>query len=196
VTACGFRIKSGHAIAVVLGGSRRTPEPIARRIVDLSDPDRPETRQPYHDGFGKEQDDPQEIKRRIAIITRCAERSMAEFVRDSIDAAGGEPRSDRHRAAGLVVGSLIDPKMVANPHIRAHAYEGRLFRTVVEDALRANGITCSIHLEKDLTAIAAAELRRAESAIRQTAASFGKTIGGPWRADEKAAAIAAWMCLM
>ena len=192
MTAFGLRIKSGYAIAVVLGGSRRAPVPLARRIVELSDADRPETRQPYHDGFGKEQDDPREIRRRIGIITRCAGRSVAAFVRDSLDDAGG---GTGNAAAGLVVGSLIDPNEVANPHIRAHAHEGRLFRTVVEDALRTQGIACSIHLEKELTATATAELRRAEAAIRQTVAGFGKTIGGPWRAEEKAAAIAAWLCL-
>ena len=192
MTAFGLRIKSGYAIAVVLGGSRRAPAPLARRIVELSDADRPETRQPYHDGFGKEQDDPREIRRRIGIITRCAGRSVAAFVRGSLDDAGG---GARRAAAGLVVGSLIDPNEVANPHIRAHAHEGRLFRTVVEDALRTQGIACSIHLEKELTATAAAELRRSEAAIRQTVAGFGKTIGGPWRAVEKAAATAAWLCL-
>jgi len=195
VTAFGFRIKSGYAIAVVLGGSRRAPAPLARRIVELSDPDRPETRQPYHDGFGKEQDDPREIKRRIRIIARCADQSIAAFLRDSLNAGAARTRSERPPAAGLVVGSLIDPAEVANPHIRAHAHEGRLFRTVVEDALRTRGVACSIHLEKRLNASAAAELRRAEATITQTAAGFGKTLGRPWRADEKAAAIAAWLCL-
>ena len=35
-------------------------------------------------------------------------------------AAGHEVRS-----AGLVVGSEIDPAKITNPHIRAHALEGR-----------------------------------------------------------------------
>jgi hypothetical protein len=33
------------------------------------------------------------------------------------------------RAAGLVIGSEIDPITIANSHIRAHAFEGQLFRT-------------------------------------------------------------------
>src|SRR5204863_7922177 len=131
----------------------------------------------------------------IRIIARCADQSIAAFLRDSLNAGAARTRSERPPAAGLVVGSLIDPAEVANPHIRAHAHEGRLFRTVVEDALRTRGVACSIHLEKELTATATAELRRAEAAIRQTVAGFGKTIGGPWRAEEKAAAIAAWLCL-
>jgi hypothetical protein len=41
---------------------------------------------------------------------------------------------------GIVVGSIIDPATIANPHIRAHAQEGQLFRTVVETAAKKLGI--------------------------------------------------------
>jgi len=49
--AIGLRVKSGYAIAVVLGGPASDPKPVARHIVALSDPDVPETRQPHHDGL-------------------------------------------------------------------------------------------------------------------------------------------------
>jgi hypothetical protein len=187
MTGLGFRIKSGYAIAVVLAGSRRAPIARCRRVVELSDPDVAETRQPFHNGFGKEQDDAREIDRRIRIVRRCATRAIASFVRDiGHDGLG---------SAGLVVGSTIDPQQVANPHIRAHASEGRLFRTVVEDALRAHGVSCTIILDKQLAAAAAMELRCGAPAIKQTIAELGKTIGGSWRADDKAAAIAAWLAL-
>ena len=38
-------------------------------------------------------------------------------------------------------------------------------------------------------------LVRSASRHSITDAGFGKTIGGPWRADEKNAAIAAWLAL-
>lgn len=195
MTTFGFRIKSGYAIAVVLTGSSQAPAARARRVVELSDPDRPETRQPYHDGFGREHADPREIARRVEIITRCAERSVSAFVRESVPTAGDGVQSGRRIRAGLVVGSLIDPQQVANPHIRAHASEGRLFRTVVEDALRAYDVPCTIFLEKQLATTAAAALHRNELAIKRTLAALGKAVGGPWRADDKAAAIAAWLSL-
>ena len=47
MTGLGFRIKSGYAIAVVLTGSRQAPVALARRVVELSDPEVAETRQPY-----------------------------------------------------------------------------------------------------------------------------------------------------
>src|SRR5687767_9489364 len=172
MTAVGFRVKSGRAIAVVLAGSRAAPQAVATHLVELSDPDVPETRQPYHDGFYKTEEDAREIARRIGIVKRCADTSMAALL-DSIGrSAAAEPRRssreinrERRRAAkqtraALVVGSLIDPSTVANPHIRAHAHEGQLFRTVLEDALRARGIACDVIVDKELAARAAKDLGR------------------------------------
>jgi len=70
--ALGFRVKSGYAIAVALSGPASAPRILARRLVQLSDPAAPETRQPYHDGFYKQEDDPRELARRTAIVRRCA----------------------------------------------------------------------------------------------------------------------------
>jgi hypothetical protein len=187
VTAVGFRVKSGFAIAVVLSGSRRAPRPIARHVVELSDPAVAETKQPYHDGFFKTEEDPREIARRVGIVKRCAKRSVAALVDDV--------QSDGPLRSVLVVGSLIDPATVGNPHIRAHAHEGRLFRTVLEDALRGRDIACDVIVDKQLGARAAKDLGRPPAAIARTVAAFGKAIGGPWRADEKAAATAAWLTL-
>src|SRR6266850_8284593 len=192
LTAIGFRIKSGYAIAIVLAGPAKSPAIIARRIVELCDPTVAETKQPYHDGFGTEHEDPREIARRVKIIERCAKQSVTGLIREVRSAKALAERSLR---AGLVVGSVIDPQKVGNPHIRAHANEGKLFRTVVEDALRAHGIACDVIVEKQLAAKASAGLRRPEREITQTLAAFGKTIGGPWRAEEKAAAMAAWLAL-
>ena len=84
---------------------------------------------------------------------------------------------------------------MANPHIRAHAHEGQLFRTVLEDALRARDVDCDVIVDKQLAARAAKDLGRPASAVSRTVAAFGKTLGGRWRAEEKAAATAAWLAL-
>ena len=101
----------------------------------------------------------------------------------------------RCRGAGLVVGSVIDPAKVGNLHIRAHASEGQLFRTVLIEALTPHGIPCDVSVEKMLAAKAAQRLKRSHAEITRTIAALGKTLGGPWRADEKAAGTAAWMAL-
>ena len=199
MTAVGFRVKSGYAIAVVLDGSRQTPRPVASRIVELSDPGVAETRQPYHDGFYKTEEDAHEIARRVAIVKRCARKSVAALL-ETLRLARPEPVEGRARSGqaavrgALVVGSLIDPATVANPHIRAHAQEGQLFRTVLEESLAAHAVHCDVIVDKQLASQVAKELGRPASVAR-TVASFGKTLGGRWRAEEKAAATAAWLTL-
>lgn len=187
--ALGFRVKSGYAIAVALHGPVAAPEIVARRVVELSDPASADTRQPYHDGFYKQADDPREIARRVRIVRRCAKRSVDALVKDGCLAGR------RCRRAGLVAGSVIDPKQIGNPHIRAHASEGQLFRTVLAEALRSHGITCDVFVDKALAEKAARGLRRKDAEITRTVAALGKTLGGTWRADEKAACTAAWLVL-
>ena len=187
--ALGLRVKSGFAVAVVVSGSAASPVALARRIVALSDPGVEETKQPYHDGFGTAQEDRKEIARLTKIIQRCASRSIADLLADDVFDTGP------CRGAGLVVGSMIDPAAVGNPHIRAHANEGRLFRTVLEAALRGHGIACSVVVEKTLGAQALKTLGRSDGQIRKTVGALGSGLQGPWRAEEKAAATAAWMVL-
>ncbi len=187
--ALGFRVKSGYAIAVALRGPRSGPGVLVRRVVALSDPAVAETRQPYHDGFYKQQDDPREIGRRLKIVKRCAKQSVDALLEDACFAGL------RCRGAGLVVGSVIDPQKVGNPHIRAHASEGRLFRTVLEEALRSRGVGCAVIVEKQLAAKAAVDLGQRDADIARAIAAFGKTLGGAWRAEEKAACAAAWLAL-
>jgi hypothetical protein len=185
----GFRVKSGHAIAVALCGPGSAPAVLARLVIELSDPAVPATRQPYHDGFDKQQDDPRELSRLVALVKRCAARSVDALLMDE-HLAGLSCR-----AAGLVVGSIIDPQHVGNLHIRAHASEGQLFRTVLVDALSAHGIACDIIVDKTLAKAAAKGLRRTDAAITRAVAALGKTHGGTWRAEEKAACTAAWLAL-
>jgi len=187
--ALGFRVKSGRAIAVAVGGPASAPRVLARRIVELSDPGVPSTRQPYHDGFYKQEEDRKELARRIAIVRRCTAQSVAAFLTDAALAGA------RCRGAGLVVGSIIDPARVGNLHIRAHASEGQLFRTVLADALEAHGIHCDVIVDKNLAEKAVLKLRRSSAEITRAVAALGKALGGPWRADEKAACTAAWLAL-
>src|SRR5262249_65343 len=181
--ALGFRVKSGYAIAVVLDGPVESPSAVARLIVELSDPDDDETRQPYHSGFGEAEEDARKIARRVKAIERAAQQSLPRVMDGS------------YRGAALVVGSVIDPATVGNPHIRAHANEGRLFRTVLHDALQARGISCSVFVDKRLAESARKQLQRSDGEIRKTLARFGQALGSPWRSEETAAPPAAWMAL-
>jgi hypothetical protein len=62
--ALGFRVKSGWAASVLLAGSVRAPELCDSRIIELSDPHDPTTRQPYHAAMGKLETNAANLKRR------------------------------------------------------------------------------------------------------------------------------------
>lgn len=99
------------------------------------------------------------------------------------------------RRAGVIVGSLVDPETIGNDHIRIHAKEGQLFRTVVIDAAEKHGLTCAVRREHDLYADAAKALKKSEAAIRETLSEIGRDVETGWRAEQKAAALGAWMIL-
>lgn len=186
-TVLGFRVKSGHAIAVALSGSRAIPAVVARLDLALSDPDVPASRQPFHHGFYTHETDPRVLAQRVRIVERCA--------RASVDALLAQGVARNCRRASLVVGSLIDPDTVGNPHIRAHACEGRLFRTALQSALERHNVRCDVIVHKQLAGRASAELKRRGADVARVVGRFGKTVGAPWRADEKAASTAAWLLL-
>ncbi len=187
--ALGFKVRSGFAVAIVLRGPVSAPEVLARAVVEMHDSAVPETKQPYHDGFYQTEENQREIARRVAIVKGRAARSIKALLNEEwLDGS-------TCRGAALVVGSVIEPEKVGNPHIRAHAHEGRLFRVVLQDALRVAGISSEVIVEKQLAKQTASVLRRSERDIARVLDAFGKTLGSPWRADEKAAASAAWIAL-
>ena len=185
----GFTVKSGWAAAVLLIASPPSLGVADSRRIELSDPAVPEARQPYHDGFGTARSSGPELVRLLGSVRRFGRKSVTQLIRDHItagyDLAG----------MGIVVGSLIDPRRIGNEHIRIHAFEGQLFRSVVEEAARECALPCSIWRERDLYGVAAEDLRRPEQDIRSTVAALGAGVTGPWRTEQKAATVAAWLLL-
>lgn len=182
-------MKSGWATAVLLTGPANAPQLLDSRRVDLSDPAVPESRQPYHSGFATARAPGPDLSRLVASVKQFGRTSVRDLIRQY-------QNSGHHlRGAGIVVGSLIDPECIANEHIRIHALEGRLFRTVVEDATARNRLCCSVWRERDLYAFAARILKQSDDALRATLARLGRTVTGSWRAEHKTAALAAWLVL-
>jgi len=185
--ALGFRVKSGWATAILLSGPIRSPRLCDNRVIDLSDARFPETRQPYHAAMGKFETDPVKIRARLRIVRRVARQSIAKLL--------AEYQGFAIRRAVVVVGSQIDPASITNPHIRAHALEGQLFRTTLDDALRAHRIHTVILIERDAYSKASAYLKKASSDVRHVTQNLGRSTEGPWRAEQKLAALAAWVAL-
>jgi hypothetical protein len=186
--ALGFRVKSGWAAAVLLKGPARSPQLCDVPQIDLSDPQLPETRQPYHAAMGKLETDGRKINRHVNVVRRVAEESIVTLL------ASYRQNGYTMRRAALAVGSQVDPTSIANPHIRAHALEGKLFRAVLQEALQAHRIRTEILIERDAYARAAAQLKQSGDDVRRVIQNLGRS-KAPWRAEQKLAALAAWLAL-
>ena len=185
----GFRVKAGSAVSIVIDGSVRSPHLCETQVINLSDPRDPETRQPYHAAMGVLEMNATKLKRRVQSMRRATQESIVDLLKRFTDNGYGI------RRAALGVGSVINPDSIANPHIRAHALEGRLFRTTLEAALQSRGIQCAVFIERDTYSTASNLLRQSHTQIHRTLAHLGRSVNGPWRADQKLAALAAWMSL-
>src|SRR5207248_2580717 len=167
-----------------------SPRVIDRRAIDLSDAQVPTSRQPYHAVRDAPPGQAAKLERRLrGLVERVTQRSLGVLLKAY--RRQGRPV----RRVALVVGSLIDPARIGNDHIRAHALEGQLFRTALERAAQSARVACATHVERGLYDAAAARLKRTPAELRRVVAQLGRTLEGPWRADEKTATLAAWMVL-
>src|SRR5262249_9459875 len=166
-----------------------SPQVLDVRRIELSDPAVSGSTQPYHAAMGKLQTDEAKVERLRQVIKKAADRSVEDLLNGFRD--GGRSI----QVAGIVTGSDIDPARITNPHIRAHALEGRLFRTVLENALCLRGLTCSVVVERDIYKQGVEKLNRAEADLKRWVSRLGHGRAGPWRSDEKTAALAALRAL-
>lgn len=186
----GFRVKSGWAMAALVAGSADEPKLVKCAAVLLSDPGVPGSKQPYHAALELPKEEGKlATKRLVNVVRGAAKKSVKELFKETL------ALRYEVRGAALVVGSLVDPATLHNEHIRAHGLEGQLFRTALEDALRGQKLTCRSFVEKAAYASAAAALRRPEREVRGMLARLGESHDGSWRAEEKLAALAAWVAL-
>jgi hypothetical protein len=175
----GLKSKTGRAIAVALEGP--PPEFIGREEVALSDSRRPATMQPYHEVMELPWNESLiAVQPTIDAIEEIAAASLAKLI-ESIDG----------RVSRIAIVGPADRKLerIGNPHIRAHAAEGVLFRRVLEVAAKANG-SKSVSFVDPRDA-----LKRRAGEIQRVLTKLGKAAGSPWRSEEKSAAMAAWAIL-
>jgi len=186
----GLKSKTGRAIAVALSEPASSPEFVHREELQLSDARRPATMQPYHEVMDLRWPD----------AIRAAEPFVRALEAVASTAFGALLR--QLESKGLVVrrvgiiGSLDkNLERFGNPHIRAHAAEGMLFRRILETAASAHGIAYQSFSDKDLMKSARLQLGLSPSRSASRLKALGVEAGPPWRSEEKSAATAAWIAL-
>jgi hypothetical protein len=188
--ALGFRVKSGWAMAVLLAGPSNAPKLVRCQAVLLSDPKIPQSKQPHHAALNLPEKEGKEVAEKLCrVVAGAAKQSVQQLLEQAV--ADGYSLL----GAGLVVGSLVDPATLHNEHIRAHGLEGQLFRTALEEALREHGLPSRVLLEKNAYTTASPALRKSAPEAKKIIAGLGESHNGAWRAEEKLAALAAWIAL-
>jgi hypothetical protein len=178
--AVGFRAKTGRAIAVVLCGRGGVPSFVWRDEVSLVDPEVPATAEPYHEVMELAWD---EAGRAVQPLVSAIQKTATAVMQTLI--ARMRANDVEIRAAGVVGSPPRDISRLGNPHIRAHAAEGILFRRVLEEAAAANALHCRAFSDREMKEPLAKMKTRLDD-LRHAA-------GAPWRGDERMAATAAWM---
>ena len=190
LVSIGLRAKTGRAIAVVLGGSSEVPVVLLKTEIKLVDPKIPATAQPYPVVMDLPWEKSQRaVRKYAAAIERAAHKALAELI--------DKQRSNGMKIAGAGIVGAPDRDLarIGNPHIRAHAAEGVLFRRVLDLAAESNGLKWQVFSDRNFDEAMAEGLGAKHSRVKRTISKLGRSIEPPWRADEKQAAMAAWLIM-
>lgn len=189
----GVRMHSGWGVLVAVSGDAEEVDILDRRNVVIWDPGIPGTKQPYHHAAKLGCPEAQRYLENCAAV---CERLAVAAVGDAVH----ELRNRHFQVAGSVVpqasGRLLPPlpKILAS-HALIHTAEGEFFRKAVRDACEHLRIAVAGLPERDLDKRAEAVFGNAADRIQRRILKMGKSLGAPWRQDQKAAALAAAIIL-
>jgi hypothetical protein len=189
----GFAPHSGWAAVVLLAGSGAAPEVLARERIELCDAVLEGSKQPYHAIAALPLS---EARRRLSQLEVSALALATEALR---------PLALRAHAAGatLRLAGILDSSgrsganlaAILASHALIHTAEGNHFRAALAQACAAQGLRVTRVPQRELAARAAAVLQQTPLQLRAAVDSLGRDLGPPWGADQKDAALLAWLLL-
>jgi hypothetical protein len=189
--AVGLRIHTGWAVAVVVAGSRATPEVVHRARVELVDAALPN--QVFHAAA----DSPPAS---AEVLIRRVERSAREYADAAIGVLEGAAAAAGHHLAAVALcaepHSLpTDLARILGNHALIHAAEGELYREALEQAAEWRGLPVVQVGPKRVAATVADELELGPDQQQAMVTDLGRRLGPPWRADHKQAVLLALLAL-
>ena len=192
--ALGCRAHSGWAALVALGGTAQSPVILERLRMDLADPGLAGSKQPYHAAAGMDLKDAEKFVDHSSGEAR-------QMARQGLFAAAGKLRERGYEVVGcgiLLASGRELPQLAAilASHALIHTAEGELFREALAHASEQCNLRVTKIRERELFDRAVVELSVPVGELQQRIAEWGRTIGPPWRQDEKFASLAAWLALV
>ena len=178
---------------MLLGGTPQHPQVLARERLVLCDATEPESRQPYHALAALPLP---EAHRRLAHFEARAGALASASVRPLAErAAAGAPLA----AAGILDASGrggAELAAILASHALIHAAEGNHFRAALALACQSLGVSVTRLPRGQLEARAATVLGRPAQQLADAVRALGAQLGAPWGADQKCAALLAWLLLV
>jgi hypothetical protein len=191
--ALGFRAHSGWAAMVAVGGPNAAPFVLQRRRVQLADRGIEGSSQLYHTA------EQMSLPDATAFVQQCtvAAGAMAQAaIRKAISELAGKGYQFAGACVLLSSGRpLPDLAKTLASHALIHTAEGEFYRDALKTACRACGFVASGIPERDLLSRATAILQLSADDLQQRISELGKSVGPPWRQDEKLSALAGWISL-
>jgi hypothetical protein len=189
--AFGVKAHSGWAALVVVGKRDGDLVVVDRRRIELVEDEW--ARQPYHAAEDLKPDAARDVvERGVEAAHRIAIREMREAVKRE------QQRQNEVTACTVLIGKPMPGWTVEEilaVHFRMHKAEGVLFRDALVRATRACGLRLVAIPEKLLAKHAERALGIPTSGLAKTITSLGKSVGPPWRKDQKDAALGALVAL-
>ena len=188
-----FAPHSGWAAVVAIGGTPARPVVLARERLELTDETLAGAKQPYH---------------AIEALPLTAARARLAAFRESAGALAGlgvsalmgtaRTAGIEPVAAGILDSSGRDPgalEAILASHALIHTADGNHFREALAAACAAQGLPCVRFRQRELAGEAGRALKRTPQALTAAVARLGREAGTPWGADQKSAALLAWLLL-
>ncbi len=193
LAALGIRMHSGWGALVAVSGEADHVEVMDRRNIIVADEGIAGAKQPYHHAANLG------LPKAELFIENCAavsERLASAAVRQVV----GELQNHHYRVVGAAVllasgRPLPSLAEILASHALIHTAEGEFFRRAVREACEHMGIKVSGFRERELAGRARVILGEGADRVQRKISSLGKSLGPPWTADQKAAALAAMLVL-
>lgn len=186
--ALGFTVRTGRVIVVALAAPVEAPEILAKARIDVATT--------FDEGavFHSAQKLPLEKAR---TFVEESEDRFVERARTALGAfiAGLDAKIVATAMAAPARKSLPPFASILKAHPLLHAAEGELYRRVFTEGAAAVGPRPDRIGPDTLAKSTASALGLAPATLAAQLATMGKAAGRPWAADQKQAALAAWLAL-
>ena len=192
--ALGFRAHSGWTAAVAASGSPSKPIILERRRIETADARIVGSTQPYH--AARELC----VEEAETLIRQCQESSTLLAMR-AVSAWAAQLRQNGLTVigAGILFASgrpLPNLAAILRSHPLIHTAEGEFFRAALVTASERCALRVTKVKEREIWERATSVFRLPIADLQRRIGELGKSVGPPWRQDEKLASLAAWIALI